>query len=97
MEGKVSGLGTVHPLLTLNVFSTWFLPLFNRKISLMDELHRRRERRLWPVGPFHVHLSSFNGAFMWHELNIFAFWVSTITVLSNSQGIRLMSHCLVDL
>ena len=27
MDGHVSGLGTVHPLLTLNFFSTWILPL----------------------------------------------------------------------
>ena len=27
MDGKVSGLGTVHPLLTLSFFSTWILPL----------------------------------------------------------------------
>ena len=27
MDGQVSGLGTVHPLLTLNFFSTWILPL----------------------------------------------------------------------
>ena len=27
MDGQVSGLGSVHPLLTLNFFSTWILPL----------------------------------------------------------------------
>ena len=27
MDGQVSGLGTVHPLLTLSFFSTWILPL----------------------------------------------------------------------
>ena len=27
MDGQVSGLGTVHPFLTLNFFSTWILPL----------------------------------------------------------------------
>ena len=27
MDGQVSGLGTVHPLLTINFFSTWILPL----------------------------------------------------------------------
>ena len=31
VEGQVSGLGTVHPLLTLNVFSTWLPPLLKRK------------------------------------------------------------------
>ena len=27
MDGQVSGLGTVHPLLTLSLVSTWILPL----------------------------------------------------------------------
>ena len=27
MDGQVSGLGTVHPLLTLSFFSTWIRPL----------------------------------------------------------------------
>ena len=27
MDGQVSGLGTVHPLLTLSFISTWILPL----------------------------------------------------------------------
>ena len=27
VDGQVSGLGTVYPLLTLNFFSTWILPL----------------------------------------------------------------------
>ena len=27
VDGQVSGLGTVHPLLTMNFFSTWILPL----------------------------------------------------------------------
>ena len=27
MDGRVSGLGTVHPLLTLNFFGTWIHPL----------------------------------------------------------------------
>ena len=27
VDGQVSGLGTVHPLLTLRFFSTWILPL----------------------------------------------------------------------
>ena len=27
VDGQVSWLGTVHPLLTLGVFSTWILPL----------------------------------------------------------------------
>ena len=32
VEGQVNGLGTVH-LLTLNVFSAWFLPIEKRKSS----------------------------------------------------------------
>ena len=27
MDGQVSGLGTVHPLLTLDFISTWILPI----------------------------------------------------------------------
>ena len=27
MDGQVSGLGTVHPILTLSFLSTWILPL----------------------------------------------------------------------
>ena len=49
VDGQVSGLGTVHPLLTLNFFSTWILPLhavsstLKRKSlsSIMDGLQRR--------------------------------------------------------
>ena len=52
MDGQVSGLGTVHPLLTLNFLSTWILPLhvvssmLKRKSSssVMDGLQRRREK-----------------------------------------------------
>ena len=50
MDGQVSGLGTVHPLLTLSFVSTWILPLhvvsstLKRKSSssVMDGLQRRR-------------------------------------------------------
>ena len=53
VDGQVSGLGTVHLLLTLNFFSTWVLPLhivsccvstLKRKSSssIMDGLQRRR-------------------------------------------------------
>ena len=50
VDGKVSGMGTVHPLLTLNFFSTWILPLhvvsstLKRKSSssIMDGLQTRR-------------------------------------------------------
>ena len=48
-DGQVSGLGTVHPLLTLSFVSTWILPLhvvsstLKRKSSssIMDGLQRR--------------------------------------------------------
>ena len=51
VDGQVSGLGTVHPLLTLKFFSTWILPLhvllstLKRKSSssVMDGLQRREE------------------------------------------------------
>ena len=54
VDGQVSGLGTVHRLLTLNFFSTWILPLhvvscstLRRKSSssVMDGLLRRRIKR----------------------------------------------------
>ena len=52
VDGEVSGLGTVHPLLTLSFVSTWILPLhvvsstLKRKSSssVMDGLQRRRRR-----------------------------------------------------
>ena len=50
VDGQVSGLGTVHPLLTLSFFSTWILPLhvfmLKRKSSssVMDGLQGRRRR-----------------------------------------------------
>ena len=52
VDGQASGLGTVHPLLTLSFFSTWFLPLhvvafstLKRKSSssVMDGLQRERD------------------------------------------------------
>ena len=53
VDGQLSGLGTVHPLLTLSFVSTWILPLhivsstLKRKSSssVMDGLQRRRRRR----------------------------------------------------
>ena len=50
VDGQVSGLGTVHPFLTLSFISTWILPLhvvsstLMRKpsSSVMDGLQRRR-------------------------------------------------------
>ena len=49
VDGQVSGLGTVHPLLIMNFFSTWILPFhvvsstLKRKSlsSVMDGLQRR--------------------------------------------------------
>ena len=54
VDGQLSGLGTVHPLLTLSFFSTWILPLhvvsccvstLKRKssASVMDGFQRREE------------------------------------------------------
>ena len=48
LDGQVSGLGTVYPLITLSFFSTWILPLHvvsstsKRKSSssVMDGLQR---------------------------------------------------------
>ena len=53
VDGQVSGLATVHPLLTLNFIGTWILPLhvasstLKRKSSssVMDGLKRRRAFR----------------------------------------------------
>ena len=53
VDGQVSGLGTVHPLLTLSFISTWILPLhvvsstLKRKSSssVMDGLQRRRKEK----------------------------------------------------
>ena len=52
VDGQVSVLGTVHPLLTFSFVSTWILPLhvvssmLKRKSSssVMDGLQRRRRR-----------------------------------------------------
>ena len=45
VDGQVSGLGTVHPILTLNFFSTWIIPLhvvlLKSSLSAMDGLQRR--------------------------------------------------------
>ena len=53
MDGQVSGLGTVHPLLTLSFFSIWILPLhvvpstLKRKSSssVMDGPQRREKKK----------------------------------------------------
>ena len=44
MDGQVSGLGTVHPLLTFDFISTWILPLHVvfSSLSAMDGLQGRR-------------------------------------------------------
>ena len=45
VEGLVSGLGTVQPILTLIFISTWFLPLHMKRktmSSVMDELLKIR-------------------------------------------------------
>ena len=38
VDGQVSGLGTVHPLLTLSFFSTWILPLHWKRKSLSSAM-----------------------------------------------------------
>ena len=51
VDGQVSGLGTVHPLVTISFVSTWILPLYvvsstlKRKSSssVMDGLQRERQ------------------------------------------------------
>ena len=45
MEGQVIGLGTVHILLTLNLFSSWFPPFEKRKTlsSAMDGIQKKME------------------------------------------------------
>ena len=55
VDGQVSGLGNVHPLLTLSFVSTWILPLhvvsstlkMKSSSSVMDGLQRRRRRRIY--------------------------------------------------
>ena len=54
VDGQVSGLGTVHPLLTSNFFSTGILPLHvvsstlmrKSSSSVMDGLQRRKNMQL---------------------------------------------------
>ena len=51
VDGQVSGLGIVHPLLTLDFVSTWVLPLhvvsstlkMKSSSSVVDGLQRRKE------------------------------------------------------
>ena len=50
VDGQVSGLGTVHPLLTLNFFSTWILPLHVVFIPLLFCLQSPSVMKLWMTG-----------------------------------------------
>ena len=66
VDGQVSGLGTVHPLLTLSFVSTWILPLhvvsstLKRKSSssVMDGLQRRR-RYMYAYVCMHMYMRTF--------------------------------------
>ena len=45
VDGEISGLGTVHPLLTINFFSTWVLPHFMKKtLSFAMDGRQKREK-----------------------------------------------------
>ena len=73
MDGQVSWLGTVHPLLTLSFFSTWILPLhvvsccvstLKRKSlsSVMDGFQRREEEVCVSREEVHQALNEMNAA-----------------------------------
>ena len=47
VDGQVYGLGTVHPLLTLNFFSTWILHFF---FSLLLCVQSPSAMELWVTG-----------------------------------------------
>ena len=49
-DGQVSGLGTVHPLLTLNFFSTWILPLHIVFLLLLFCAQSPSAMELWMTG-----------------------------------------------
>ena len=55
MDGQVSGLGTVHPLLTLGFFSTWILPLHVEEVVVIRNGWTPKKKKknivvtLWPV------------------------------------------------
>ena len=49
MDGQVSGLGTVHPLLTLNFISTWILSL-HVFFPLLFCLQSLSAMELWMTG-----------------------------------------------
>ena len=46
VEGEISGLGTVHTILTVNFLCMQLIPLFKRKMlsSIMDGLQKREKR-----------------------------------------------------
>ena len=45
VDGQLRGLGTVHPLLTLDFISTWFPPLHMKTLSSeMDGFQKKEER-----------------------------------------------------
>ena len=47
VDGQVRGLGTVHPLLTLNFISTWILPLL---LPLLFCLQSPSAMEVWITG-----------------------------------------------
>ena len=66
VDGHVSGLETVHPLLTLSFLSTWILPLHvvsstlkrESSSSVMDGLQRRRRRRKQIIATYCCHMEA---------------------------------------
>ena len=50
VDGQVSGLGTVHPLLTINFLSTWILPLHVVCIPLPFCLQSHSVMEPWMTG-----------------------------------------------
>ena len=95
VDGQVSGLGTVHPLLTLSFVSTWILPLhvvsstLKRKSSssVMDGLQRRRKdsEQLWLMSmSCHLGLEFYN-----HELMLMISSTLTLSSVSLWKDIRL--------
>ena len=85
VDGQVSGLGTVHPLLTLSFVSTWILPLhvvsstLKRKSSssVMDGLQRSRRRRFYWV----EHLPM-----VFHYISFLSFQASFCTIFKENYG-----------
>ena len=50
VDGQVSGLGTVNPLLTLDFFSTWILPLHLVFFPLLFYVQGPSAMELWMTG-----------------------------------------------